>query len=179
MANTYVKIATVSLGSAAANIEFTSIPSTYTDLKLVWSARSARVSNTDDMVIGFNGVNTNLTGRYLWGTGSAAQSGTDTQVLVGEYPTANSTASTFSNCEVYIPNYAGSTNKSFSADTVGENNATLAYATLTAGLWSQTAAITSITLKTGSASNLVQYSTATLYGISKSQETKWQTQRSS
>jgi hypothetical protein len=171
MANTYVKIgSTVTVGVAgAATIDFTSIPATYTDLKLVWSARSARlVSNTDDMVIGFNGVNTNLTGRYVWGTGSAAQSGTDTQVLVGEYPTSTATASTFANCEVYIPNYAGSTNKSFSADTVGENNATLAYASLTAGLWSQTAAITSITLKTGSGSNLVQYSTATLYGILKS-----------
>ena len=168
---TYIQIgSTVTVGAGgAANITFSSIPSTYTDLKLVWSARSARTAvNTDDMIIGFNGVNTNLSGRYLWGTGSAAASGTDTQLLVGEYPTATATASTFANCEVYIPNYAGSTNKSFSADTVSENNGTLAYATLTAGLWSSTAAITSIVLKTGSGSNLEQYSTASLYGISKS-----------
>lgn len=168
MANTFTLISTITVGSGgASSIDFTSIPSTFTDLCLMWSARSARVANTDDMVVGFNGVNTNLTGRYLWGTGSAAASGTDTQVLVGEYPTANSTASTFSNCALYIPNYAGNTYKSFSADTVGENNATLAYATLTAGLWSSTAAINQITLKTGSASNLVQYSTASLYGILK------------
>jgi len=166
MALQLYKIASVELTTAAASITFNSIPSGYTDLKLVWSARSARTgSNTDDMVIGFNGVNTNLSGRYLWGTGSAAQSGTDTQVLVGEYPTSTATANTFANCEVYIPNYSGSTNKSFSADTVGENNATLAYAAIAAGLWSQTAAITSITLKTGSASNLTENSTATLYGI--------------
>jgi hypothetical protein len=163
---TYTKIATVTVGSGgSATINFSSIPQTFMDLKLVWSARSARVANTDDMVIGFNGVNTNLTGRYLWGTGSAAQSGTDTQVLVGEYPTANSTASTFSNCEVTIPNYTSANYKSFGAETVGENNATLAYATIAAGLWSSTAAITQVTLKTGSASNLTEFSTATLYGI--------------
>jgi hypothetical protein len=170
MANTHSQIGTtVTVGSGgAATIQFTSIPASFTDLRLVWSARSARVNNTDDMVIGFNGVNTNLTGQYLWGTGSATASGTDTQVLVGEYPTANSTASIFSNCEVYIPNYAGSTNKSFLADTVGENAASLSYTTFAHALWSQTTAITSITLKTGSGSNLVQYSTASLYGIKKS-----------
>lgn len=166
---THTLIQKITVGSAGtASVTFSSIPATYTDLKIMWSARSARVANTDDMVIGFNGVNTNLTGRYLWGTGTAAASGTDTQVLVGEYPTANSTASTFSNCEVIIPNYTSANYKSFSADTVGENNATLAYAALVAGLWSSSAAITSITLKTGSASNLVQFSTFSLYGITTS-----------
>jgi hypothetical protein len=163
----FVLLERIELNASAASVTFANIPQTgYTDLKVVWSARSARTgSNTDDMVIGFNGVNTNLSGRYVWGTGSAAQSGTDTQVLVGEYPTSTATANTFSNCEVYIPNYTGSTNKSFSADTVGENNGTLAYAALTAGLWSQTAAITSVTLKTGSGSNLDANSTFSLYGL--------------
>lgn len=167
---THTLLERITVGAAgAASVTFSSIPQTgYTDLKIVFSARSARAANTDDMVIGFNGVNTNLTGRYLWGTGSAAASGTDTQVLIGEYPTANSTASTFSNCEVMIPNYTSANYKSFSADTVNENNATLAYATLAAGLWSSTAAITSITLKTGSGSNLTQYSTFSLYGIAAS-----------
>jgi hypothetical protein len=47
---------------------------------------------------------------------------------------------------MYIPNYAGSSNKSVSIDAVTENNATAAEANLVAGLWSSTAAITSITL---------------------------------
>jgi len=69
--------------------------------------------------------------------------------------------------EIYIPNYAGSTNKSFSSETNQENNATAAFARLLAGLWSQTAAITDIEI-TPNTGNWVQYSTAVLYGISKS-----------
>ena len=166
---TYIQIgSTVTVGSGgAANIEFTSIPSTYTDLVLKFSARSARVANTDDMVFLVNA--TSGTSRWLWGTGSAAASGTDAQPLIGEWATANSTASTFTNCEIYIPNYASTTTyKSWSADTVNENNATLAYATMTAGIYSSNTAITALRLQTGSGSNLVQYSTATLYGIKNS-----------
>jgi hypothetical protein len=66
--------------------------------------------------------------------------------------------------EIYFPNYASATNKSFSIDSVTENNATLANQFLTAGLWSNTAAITSITLLAASG-NLAYYSTASLYGI--------------
>jgi hypothetical protein len=77
------------------------------------------------------------------------------------------TASTFANNEVTIPNYTSSNFKSYSVDSVTENNATQAYAIFVAGLWSNTAAITSITLGLSSA-NFVQYSTAYLYGIKNS-----------
>ena len=50
---------------------------------------------------------------------------------------------------------------------VSENNATTAYATLNAGLWSNTAAINAIGLTITSGQNFAQYSTATLYGILK------------
>jgi hypothetical protein len=81
---------------------------------------------------------------------------------------ASATSSTFGNGELYIPNYAGSTNKSYSADSVAETNATATFMYLTAGLWSNTAAINSITMTPQGGSNFVQYTTATLYGISKS-----------
>jgi len=74
------------------------------------------------------------------------------------------TASTFASGEMYIPNYAGSNSKSFSADSVQETNASLAYSYLMAGLWSNSSAITSIAL-TPFTGNFAQYSTATLYGI--------------
>jgi hypothetical protein len=35
---TFIKIASVSLGSAASSIDFTSIPSTYTDLMVIFLA---------------------------------------------------------------------------------------------------------------------------------------------
>jgi hypothetical protein len=76
------------------------------------------------------------------------------------------TASVFGNMQIYFPNYAGSTNKSVSADSVMENNATGAYMALTATLFG-TAAITSLTFTTNNGS-FVQHSSASLYGIKNS-----------
>ena len=166
MANTYTAIATVTVGSGgAANIEFTSIPATYTDLTILWSVRAGADWG---MTLQFNSSTTNRSMRLLYGTGAAAGSVTNTNFLIyGGQNNSSATASTFNNGSIYIPNYAGSNNKSFSADAVGENNATTAYSGLHAGLWSDTSAITSIKL-VAEAANFVQYSTATLYGISNS-----------
>jgi hypothetical protein len=81
---------------------------------------------------------------------------------------SGSTASTFGSTEIYITNYAGSSNKCLSSDSVNENNATTAYSVLTAWLWSNTSAITSLSITSdGAGNNFAQYSTATLYGIKK------------
>lgn len=165
MGVTYKKIASVTVGSGgAANIDFTSIPSTYTDLVLKLSTRAT--ADTVDANLRFNGATTNRSGRRLAGSGSAATSATDTDIHV-TINRSTYTASTFANIEIYIPNYAGSTNKSVSIDGVTENNATASYAFLTAGLWSQTTAINQITY-VPSTGNVAEFSTAVLYGISKS-----------
>jgi hypothetical protein len=157
----------IEVGSGgAASITFSSIPADYTDLYLVFTGRSSRVSpTTDDVVVQLNSDATNQQTRWLWGSGSSTLSATDTQPLIGEYPTSTYTANTFGSYQVYIPNYTSSNPKSFSAEGVGENNATAAYQLIAAGLYNDTDAITSILIKTGSASNLEQYSSATLYGI--------------
>ena len=118
MANTYTLIASSTVGSGgAANIEFTSIPATYTDLLIKMSARAATGGDTF----------------------------------------------------AYFPNYANTSyNKSFSVDDVSENNATNAYATLSANLYGSNSAITSIKIESINAANFVQYSNAYLYGISNS-----------
>lgn len=167
MAITYKKIASVTVTSAggASNIEFTSIPSTYDDLVVKVSGRSSFSYYYGQVY--FNNSTTGYSRRQLGGDGSSAFSGSysnEFTLIVGR---SNETASTFGNMEIYIPNYAGSTNKSFSVDGVTENNATSAYAIMYAALWSNTAAITSIKLDPDSG-DFVQYSTATLYGISKS-----------
>jgi hypothetical protein len=167
MPNTYQKIASVTLTSAAASIDFTSIPSTYTDLLIKASLRSAAASVNPGLKITFNTSALNFTGRNVYGDGSTAGSYTDTAGEIGILAGNSATANTFGNCEIYIPNYAGATNKSFSVDSVNENNATSASQYLYANLWSQTAAITAISLLSGGAANLMQYSSATLYGISK------------
>lgn len=171
MATTYKAIATVTVGSGgAANIEFTSIPGTYTDLLVKISFRSTRAGQIEDG-LGFK-INTATTGytyRTLIGDGANVQnlSTSYEQTWAGEINAAGSTASTFSNTEVYLPNYAGSNAKSYSSDSVAENNATNGYSSLQATLQSSTSAVTSITL-TAQNGNLAQYSTATLYGIKNS-----------
>jgi len=166
MANTYSLIASSTVGSGGASyIEFTSIPSTFTDLVLMCSTRhntSGTVANYVD--ISLNGSTTSLTGIILLGTGTAAPS--TTGQYAGLDSGAGATANTFSNNSYYFPNYRSSNYKSWSVDYVAENNATEAYNGFTASLWSNTSAITSIRL-TPQTGTLVQYSTAYLYGINK------------
>lgn len=162
---TMTLISTVIVGSGgAASIDFTSIAGTYTDLYMVLSVRTSGATIGNSTLIRFNGSSSNLTYRQLQGNGASAASYTATDGETGFTAAASSTSNTFANNSIYIPNYAGSTNKSFSADTVTENNATTAYQGIYAGLWSNTAAITSISLIPASGT-FVQYSTASLYGI--------------
>jgi len=165
---TFIKIASVTVGSGgSATMSFTSIPSTYTDLVIKVSARGTQSATYATYEIKFNGSTTGYYLRQLYGNGSTVTSDQNSTRLALDAVGSTATATTFSNNEIYIPNYAGSTNKSVSLDGVTENNATEAWTELYAGLWSNTNAITSITLEmiTGT---FVQYSTATLYGIKNS-----------
>jgi hypothetical protein len=165
---TFTQIGTAQVvgSGGASSIDFTSIPATYTDLVLIGSVRSSNSNNYGDVFFTFNGATTNRSARYLEGSGSAAASGTQTTMGAGSGQGNSATANTFGNFQLYIPNYAGSANKSSSADGVGENNATQAYATLTANLWSQTTAINQISILPLSTFVFQQYSTAYLYGVS-------------
>ena len=171
MANTFELIASSTVGAGgAANIDFTSIPSTYTDLCVKFSIRTNRTGSVEDAIrIQFNGSGgTAYTSRMVYGsgTGAASTNYTSTAYTVSfSTSTADTTANTFGNGEMYIPNYAGSTNKSTSSDLVSENNATAATAGLNAGLWSNTAAINRVTLTPNSGTLFNQYSTAYLYGV--------------
>ena len=113
---------------------------------------------------------TNYSDTYLSG-GTSGTSGRDTSVTLGylALTDANSaTANTFGNFELYIPNYTVSANKPYSSITSLENNtATQAYANAAiAGLWRNTAAITSITMTSDASQSFIQYSSFYLYGIS-------------
>jgi len=170
MPNTFTKIASVTVGAGgAASIDFTSIPSTYTDLVIKWSLRNTLTSF--ELRIQYNGVTSGYSSKRIYGDGTGVGSNTDTSVN-GLFPPGQDngtyTANTFSNGEIYIPNYASSNYKSSSSDTVSENNATTAQSmSMDAGIWTNTAAITSIKIAPYS-NNFVQYSTATLYGIKNS-----------
>jgi hypothetical protein len=164
MPENYILLERTELNASAASVTFANIPQTgYTDLKVVVSARDTSSSDAKGSyyTIAFNG-GSSYAGRYLQGNGSSAISGVLAQ-LAGISTTSTSTSNTFCNDEIYIPNYTSTSAKSYSVDTVTENNATGAYATLVAGSWSG-AAVTTITF-TPSVGSFVQYSTFSLYGI--------------
>jgi hypothetical protein len=169
--NTYTKIAGVTVGSGGSStISFTSIPSTYTDLLVRISARSATSAGAtwNYIEIKPNGSSSNGTWRQLFGSGSSTGSSTLFTGFLAAYGNdSSSTSDTFGNSDTIILNYAGSNYKSMGNDAVTENNGTAAIASFFATQWADTSAITSLSLVFGTG-NFAQYSTATLYGIKNS-----------
>ena len=156
-------------GTASVTLPATgTIPQTYTDLKVVISSRNTDIYN--EIHFRFNGdTGNNYSGRNIYGNGSTVTSSFSSSISSLQNLTVESvsgqTASTFGNTELYIPNYTSSNHKSISADGVQENNATSAQAMLGAGLWANTAAITTITAFP-SIGTFAEGSTFYLYGIS-------------
>lgn len=166
---TMTLVSTVTVASNSAGFNFTGIPATGTDLLLLMSLRSYRNYG------GFNNfflrLNNNSSTVYSYrdlnGTGSSSNStntSNNTEFVISSLiPEVSNTSNTFTNLAIYIPNYAGSTNKSVSIDAVGENNATASPQTIFAGLFGSTSAITQINFLSDVAPN----STASLYTITK------------
>jgi hypothetical protein len=156
-------IETKTLTSAQSSIVFSSIPQNFMDLMVLVSDRSSRPAGAinDGVEMKLNGVS--QTGKRLYGSGSGAVSDNGTSII---NPALATTANVFSNIQFYIPNYANTTiTKSWSADGVMENNATLSYQTLVAGLYSSTSAVTSITFVQDQGPNTEAGTTISLYGI--------------
>jgi hypothetical protein len=156
----------VTVGSGgASSIDFTSIPSTYTDLVLITSLRATLDQAWAKLQI--NGSDSNFTSKSIEGYGSGTPdsfSRTDNLNFIA-LNKSTFTASTFGNTSIYITNYAGSVNKSISVDSVAENNGTACLNILFAKLWSSSAAINQLTIIPQSG-NLAEFSTAYLYGVS-------------
>ena len=169
MANpTMTLIASNTVGSGGvASVTFSSIPSTYTDLLIKISARDLYPDVTPDILVTFNSSGSGYSNIWLQGNGSSASSSSYSGAFIDILSDGSTaTTNTFSNIEMYIPNYTGSNYKSVSVNDVLENNATASYMRLLAGLWSNTAAITSISF--AAATSFAQYSTFNLYGIKNS-----------
>lgn len=164
-------VETVTVGSGgASSIEFSSIPQTGTDLLLIVSARSSS-TGTNAFAFKVNSSATGYSDRTFRGNGSivtAGNSGVSTYFWTGYVIPGNTeTSNTFGNAQLYIPNYTSSTAKSISFDGVGENNGSTAFATIASGNWTGTSAITSIQILAESTITFAQYSTASLYTITK------------
>jgi hypothetical protein len=175
MPNNYILLETIALTQSAASVTFDNLPTSgYTDLKIVMSARSNSTSGYAETVnMKFNNSSTS---DYSWrglfsvtATPGSNNSSSVAQIRVGSIPSANLTINTFSNTEIYIPNYTSGNFKSASVDAISEVNGTtdFTYALiLQAALRSNTAAITSINLSLDAGgTSFVANSTFSLYGI--------------
>jgi hypothetical protein len=157
-------IQTITLTSAQATIEFTSIPQTFTDLVVLISARTEKIEVEQTSAIGtkFGGTDSSC---VWYGDGTNPDSETSGFIKAGLASNASATVNTFGNSILYIPNYASSNTKIGSSTSVNENNATRARQELAAVSSTSTSPITSL----GFASDfdLVAGSTISLYGILK------------
>ena len=176
---TYSLIASNTLSSAAASVTFSAIPNTYTDLVLRFTARSTAAGATDARGdIRLNGITTNLySDTTIFGDGSTAQSTRATSATYLSCFTvsaADATTNAFGTVELYLPNYANtSNNKTVSAYSAAESNTATATAWYwngaTAGLYRSTSAITEINIALrASGSSFVSGSSFFLYGIKNS-----------
>jgi hypothetical protein len=162
---TYEPIATTTLGSSAASITLSSIPETYTDLRLVCTALSA--TGGDTLSCYFNG--TTGTTLYSWtrlvgtGTSGTTANQTDSDVLLIGATSGQSSTTIPILSTVDIMNYAGSTFKTSLITDSSDRNGDGRVARYV-GLWRNTSAITSIVIK-GTSYNLAAGTIATLYGI--------------
>jgi hypothetical protein len=171
MANTFELISSSTVGaSPVASIDFTGLSASYTDLQIFTSVRSSDAGVRAALNITVAGSSSGYSSKLVRGydnTTVDSASGGSTSINTFRVPAAGNTASVFSNDVIYIPNYSGSNYKSMSLDNAMETaltTGTTNYLSLSAGLWSNTTAISQISFTLG-AGNFVQYSSIYIYGV--------------
>ena len=162
MPATYEPIATTTLGSASTTITFSSIPATYTDLRLVLVDRGASGST---ILVRFNSDSgSNYSRTRLQGDGASASSSQSTNqasVICGNQPSATGVWGMHT---VDVFSYAGSTNKTCLVTASEDANGSGTVQRQVA-LWRSTAAINTLTIS--ASNNFDAGTTAAIYGILK------------
>ena len=157
MALTYEPIATNTLSATATQIDFSSIPATYTDLRLVAVGSSTGANPS----IRLNTVSTTTYSyTYIDGNGTSASTLSSTganRIQVG----FSGTLPVMQIVDIF--SYAGSTNKTVLATSAADQNGS-GNVTTFVGLWRNTAAVTAVRFYLPSGSFDIG-STFTLYGI--------------
>ena len=157
--NTYEAIATQTLGSAAASVTFSSIPSTYTDLIIVTG-----IIGVGDLQMNVrlnSDTATNYSTTYLAGNGTSAVSdrATNATSMGTDYYFGATTAG-----NATILQFLNYSNTTTNKTMLARSNQASKGVQATVGLWRNTAAINTIQL-ISSTSNFNTGSTFSLYGI--------------
>jgi hypothetical protein len=160
------------LSGDAASVTFSSIPASYDHLCLKISARTDGSNPTEFLNYQFNNDTGSNYGRVAWtantSTPTHAYSASETLATYNYINGGGAVANMFSTVEAWIINYS---NTSYYKQVFSQSHAASTSTTdsnwgirQAAANWNNTAAISEIDVITG-ASNFVQYSTFTLYGI--------------
>lgn len=143
---TMTLISSTNITAGVNSVTISSLPQTFDDLYIVATVKS----DLNVMAYGiltFNGATSGWAATTLYGTGSSTSATTYADNgWMFRMPWANTTASVYNNISVYVPNYQLATYKIGSSENVTENNGTTAYQEIHGWQWSNTAAITSLTL---------------------------------
>lgn len=173
MADTFTFLSSVTVSSAVSSISFSSIPQTYTDLYILLSPHTDRVSYINaDLSIAING-NTASAKRAFWASaaGVVGNNGGIEGLVQGGNAGVTNQSFVFGPTTIYIPNYTNSSAKALITNWTAEGLTTdldNARNGMSGVSYSGTAAITSITLSPNSGTNWTQHSTFYLYGIKNS-----------
>ena len=172
-ANSYESIATVTVGAGGtSSIGFSSIPSTYQHLQVRGILRDNESSYGGETYLTVNGVGTNYKDHYLFGQGSTAASGSagySTVIKIGAEPSASTPANIYGAYIIDFLDYANTSKYKTIRNLSGFDNNGAATGQdggqiwFSSGLWMDTAAITSINIRSNGTLN--QYSSFALYGI--------------
>ena len=168
----YESIATVSVGSGgAANVEFASIPGTYTHLQVRYIGRDNRSgTNSDDIYFRFNSDSTtaNYNSHRLYGNGSSVSADRVTGyagTLSAFVSASTATASAFGGGVTDILDYANTNKYKTTRSIGGHDDNGSGFVSFISGLWLSTSAITTITIFPLNGTSFNQYSQFALYGI--------------
>jgi hypothetical protein len=164
----------ITAAGGETSFSFTGIPQTYTSLQIRGLAKDAQaVTGTTQINFTFNGDSGANYG-YHWlngnGTSAAVSSsigntfGTIYFAGLGNTSLANMYGTSITDIQDYASTTKNKTTRSFSGGN-GNLTTTNFRVALTSNLWLSTAAITSITLTSGSGSTFIAGSTFALYGM--------------
>ena len=168
----FIPLATTTLTTSTATVTFSSIPQNYEHLQLRILFRSTRAANSDDPRMAFNSdTAANYSYHNLFADGStvAAYNGVSTsaQIVLPPMPAASRAASTFGLSVVDILDYTNTSKYKTVRALGGYDDNGQGYNVFVSGLWSNTAAINTITLTSLQSASYTQYSTFALYGIKR------------
>lgn len=157
---TYTPLATVTLGSAAASVTFSSIPATYRDLVLVVQVQQNSTGIREGLIRP-NNDSANVSGVYMDGSGTTVTTGTNS-VIGAHYIASGPAANTPCSAITQIMDYSAiDKHKTF----INRTGSSFNPVSTSVSRWASTSAITSLVYVSSQGGNFSAGSTFNLYGI--------------